>query len=208
MHRVIILAGGKDIKGWTAENPKVMAEVDGVPLVLRVVRQVEAHGLEPIVLTHRENVQAIVPKHYAPPAVVHWERPVGGLRDSIPLWEEGKTTILCSDTFYPPEILDLILSDESPLAVWGDPDEIFAIAFTDDQHGRAIEAIGRAVSFPGHGFLWHFYRALCGNEDLGAHKFDDVIFRNIGRGTATRDFDSVEKYEEWLKNNPRAQQKE
>lgn len=195
--QVIILAGGKDIKGWTLGNPKVMAEIDGVPLVLHVVQQAEARGIEPIVLTNRENVQSIVPKYYAPP-VVHWERPVGGLRDTIPIWGEGRTTILCGDTFYPPEILDLILSDESPLAVWGDPDEVFAMAFTDNQHGWVIEAIGRAVAFPGYGLLWHFYRALCGNENLDAHKFDDVIFRNIGRSTATRDFDSLEKYQKWL----------
>ncbi len=196
--QVIILAGGKDIKGWTLENPKVMAEIDGVPLVLHVVQQAEARGIEPIVLTNRENVQSIVPKFYAPP-VAHWLRPVGGLRDSIPLWGESRTTILCGDTFYPSEITDLILlSDESPLAVWGDPDEIFAMAFEADQQGRAIEAIGRVVVCGGDGLLWHFYRALCGNENLNAHKFDDVIFRNIGRSTATRDFDSLEKYQKWL----------
>jgi len=183
------------------ENPKVMAEVEGMPLVLRVVRQVEARGHEPVVLTHRENVQAIVPRYYAPPVVVHWKRPVGGLRDSIPIWGEGRTTILCSDTFYPPEILDGILLDRSPVAVWGDNEEIFGITFAANQDGRVIGAIGRAVSFDGHGLWWHFYRALCGNENLNAHKFDNAIFRNIGRGTGTRDFDSVEKYQKWLKSN-------
>lgn len=217
MHRVIILAGGGPRKGWTLEHPKVMAKVEGKPIVLRVVLQVKNRGYVPIVLTKFPQVVEAVGGEcacYWPPPWVnldnlsewYYERPVGGLLDSIPIWNlGGRTTLLCGDTAYPPEALDKILADDSPISFWGNCDEIFAITFLPEQAERLTKAIDESLRTDKTiAHLWTTYRALCGFP-LRAHRFEDVIWKELGRKTYLFDFDSVEKYEKWLENNQWAQ---
>ena len=207
MHQVIILAGGGPRKGWTRKHPKVMAEVKGVPIVLRLVRQVRAEGFESIVLTNFKCVQAIVPQYYEPPPPTqtwHSEFAVQGLMDSIPLWSpDGHTSLLCGDSVYPPEIISMILKGGRPIiSVWGTVEEIYGITFPVYEQERIKKAFERAYrdkETPGH--LWAAYRALCGNERLGPHVIEDKIFRRLDKPSYICDFDSVEEYKQWLKNN-------
>lgn len=214
MHRVIILAGGGPRKGWTMEHPKVLARVKGGPIVNRVIRQVQNRGYDCVVLTDNENVvQAVIGAEcYVPPPHPaemdwHYDRPIGGVANSIPLWsEDGRTLILCGDTAYTGEAMDAILKDQSPISVWGDVDEVYAITFLPEQAGRLKEAIDKSLyTDKTTGHLWTIYRALC-SFPLRAHRFEDVIWKDLGRKTYLFDFDSVEKYEKWLKNNPWAQE--
>jgi len=124
----------------------------------------------------------------------------------VPLWGVERTTLLCGDTAYPPEVLKRILLDESPLSVWGDEAEIYGIVFVESQYERVRKAIERAMAHhPAvvkYGLLWAFYRAVCGNESLRHHAFDDVIFKHVQRGTYIEDFDTPERYARWLRNHP------
>lgn len=215
MHRVIILAGGGTRKGWTLEHPKVMAEVEGKPIVLRVVQQVRDREHECIVLADNKHVVQAVMKTVAcyvspphPPEMDwHYERPVGGLANSVFLWSKReRTVLLCGDTAYPDEAMDAILADKSLVSVWGNWEEIVAITFAPEEYQRMEEAVYDALhnKESGIGHLWVLYRVLCG-FNVNAHKFDDVIFKDLGRETYMIDFDSVEKHEKWLENNPWAQ---
>lgn len=210
MHRIIILAGGGARKGWTYEHPKPMAVVEDKPIVLRMVLQVKKRNCEPIVQTHYLRVIEAVGRECA----CYWPGPwgpevrpryheyaIGGVFDSMFLWnKDGRTTLLCGDAVYPPEVLDGILKDESPISVWGTGDEIFAITFSPGGAIRLTDTMDAVMHQDCIGHLWGIYRVLCGFPIVG-HRFEDVIFKRLKREPNLVDFDSVEGYERWLKSS-------
>lgn len=215
MRQIIILAGGGARRGWTWERHKVMAEVEGKPVVLRIVEQVQ-HNC--VVLTENVNViqviEDVVPCYVPPPHPLemdwHYKRPIGALVNSIPLWSEDERTILlCGDVVFPIGIVEAILEDTDPISVWGTCAEIVGITFAPEEYHRMAQAVWDALhSDTRHGHLWVLYRVLCGFSNVHHHRLENTIFKKIDDDAGIIDFDSVEKYEKWMRKNPWAQKEE
>jgi len=105
----VILAGGLGtrLRSVVADRPKVLAEVDGVPFVFHLLRQLAAAGVKHVVLAtgHRgDQVAGVVGSSYGPMRVDYSREPApagtgGALRRALPLLRSAAVFVLNGDSY-------------------------------------------------------------------------------------------------------------
>ena len=125
MQAVILAAGmGKRLKHLTANNTKCMVKVNGVPMIDRMLAQLDRHGLSRIVLVvgyEREKLKAHVRSLPISTPVEFIDNPVFDRTNniySLALAKENlcaeDTILLESDLIFEDSVLDLLLDDPRP----------------------------------------------------------------------------------------------
>ena len=120
MQAVILAAGmGKRLKHLTANNTKCMVKVNGVPMIDRMLAQLDRHGLSRIVLVvgyEREKLKAHVRSLPISTPVEFIDNPVFDRTNniySLALAKENlcaeDTILLESDLIFEDSVLDLLL---------------------------------------------------------------------------------------------------
>jgi predicted O-methyltransferase YrrM len=199
-HIVLIMAAGGGTTGtWHSETwpNKHILPIGGEPLVARAARQVEElSGIRPIVLTPWPEVQKVVPLYFAPAWYASY---TDTFVNSWIVWNNAnRVTVLNGDVVWHPDVLEFILVDQESPRLYGDTlGQIYAWAFNKNCTGLIIHAAQRMNSYS----QVHFFRQLCGCTQLRECEF----FKFVPPGTYTRDFDVMEDYENWLKDNPTAE---
>lgn len=214
--RAIILAAGRDERWDHRRYPnKHFIEIDGEPLVPRIVRQLRDRA-EVIVSGHPERAyklpDAALYVPYLNPANHHADKYLC----TVPLWShDGRTVLLFGDCWYSDEAIDTIIDyperewryfcrfEPSELTgkIWGEgwgwgfyPEHIPEVIAA---HHRTIELVDRGVLWRNDG--WEHYRAMCGlpDERMGIEFHGDY-----GRATViddwTEDFDFPQDLDTYL----------
>lgn len=187
-----IFAGGNN-EEWTGDRPKEIAEVDGVPVVLRTVRLLKDYGIEPVVVSHKDDVISLVWREAKYTSVKALS-----LCASVMMQKWGElNAIFLGDVYYSDDAMRKIFSIYN--FAYGNDADLFAMRWTAKEHEAVANAfddvIGYNIRGRGKGKLWEAFRSYSGFPK-GEHK--------IGRHLTliddeTADFDTVKKYEEWLK---------
>jgi len=195
---ILILASGDPRRDWTMESPCQLAPVEGQPLILRTLSQLQTrgHNENVTVVTHKPAIISVVPRHFIPNPRFYWAETVLSTRL---LWTE-RTIILHGDVIFSSAVLDSILSDTSPIAFYGSMGEVFGITFTSDRHADMRIALVVAIhdaplDLPyrkGRGLVWQFYRALNGTH-LHRHVHNWDIYRLVPKDDYTCDIDHSRK---------------
>jgi D-glycero-alpha-D-manno-heptose 1-phosphate guanylyltransferase len=105
----LILAGGLGtrLRSVVADRPKVLAEVDGVPFVFHLLRQLATAGVKHVVLAigHRgEQVAGVVGSSYGPMRIEYSREPApagtgGALRRALSLLRSASVLVLNGDSY-------------------------------------------------------------------------------------------------------------
>ena len=144
---VLILAAGPSWRGWTKEAPKQLALIEGKPLIVRTLDQLKERGYDDnvMVVTHNEAIQAVVPRYYIPSKHQFWHETLVYTRE---LWGD-RTIILNGDTIYSPEVIDMILADQTSLMFYGKLNgkmsHMNGMAFDKTENERVVNAAKKAT---------------------------------------------------------------
>ena len=191
-HPILILAAGTEV-AWEKKigTAKQLLPMDGDTVLGRIIRQVRERGVEPILVTHREDFVNTAKD------VVHYEPASRNtIADTIlntqDLWA-GQTVILLGDTVFGNATLNMILAHRGPFTAFGNSSEIFAFSFNDDSHEHFISTLEKTIADP-HCWKaspWQIYRIYCGKRPDQSY-IDKYTFE-FARD-ATGDIDSLQEY--------------
>ena len=209
----LIVAAGESER-WHGECPKQLVDVAGEPLLTRTLRQLAALGQSPVVVTHKPEIEAVAERCFKPQRRRWLAETVLSTRR---LWR-GMTVVLLGDVVWTDEVLRRVMTAGRSPRVYGNYNEIYAVAFARQDWERVIGALERAVEDAeagGRGKLWQFYRALCRRENLHRHHWDYDIFEVVpsdgtpagNHAAFTQDFDTLEDYHRFLDRWPWARGK-
>ena len=219
----LILAAGPASRGWTEENPKQLAVIEGKPLLVRTVDQLRERGYDDqvVVVTRSKLIQAVSPRYFEP-EVCTWRTQT--ILSTRALWAD-RTIIIHGDTIFSPKVMDFIVGEQGPLALISVGDKVHTESwvFTKEVQNRVMKSLKVAErvaimdskdSLPVkkryrthyHQTLvrmhWALYRALSGLpiEDLDARVFNPGIHRVL-EPDYTCDLDSPRYYARFLKRH-------
>ena len=209
---VLILAAGRNWRGWTDRGPKQLALVEGEQLILRTIRQLKGHRYdkEVVVVTHNKAVQAAVPRYFEP-AKYYWRWET--LISTQVLWAE-RTIILHGDTIFSPEAMDAIVAIQEPFMFIGCGNTLYAEAYVFTDHDLVLKAANAAIDAAykgqagtqpaevtqtqpyqwGHQYgHWWFYYTLANRSPKLAKCYDEKIHLRM-EGDYTFDIDTPKTY--------------
>ena len=197
---ILIMAAGMSIR-WKGKGPKELVPIAGKPLILYTIEKLEERGENPIVITHKPEIQACVPRYFVPHARRWWPET---LLSTAELWH-GRVIILHADVCFSDHALNLILSEKG-LRIYGTVVgnwETFALVFDPENYEQVKAAAGRAIRHGMDGarcILWELYRALCGLDMHNLWAFEARVWSPID--DFTTDFDTLKRYYRFLKEQP------
>lgn len=189
-----IFAGGQNEK-WTGDQPKELCEVDSVPVILRTVRLLGKYNIDPVVVSHKEAVIGAIWKEAKYTSVT-----APCLAASVMMQQWGNLNcIFLGDVYYTEKALDRIFSIYN--FAYGNEVDLFAMRWTDKEHDDVVKAFDKVMDFflkgKLKGKLWEAFRVYSGFPP-SVHKIGrNLTFIN----DETADFDTVEDYAKWLKEN-------
>lgn len=189
---MVLIAANGDNARWCAPGHKVLAEVDGVPLIQRVIGQCRGRGIEPHVLSRHVAIARLA----TPVVMPQTPSLCDTLRYTADLWRaEPRVVVLLGDVLYTEPLVDEVLAYRGLLVrAWGSSDEVFAVTWARHVTAAVLAALDDACVH-GRGKLWHLLRVLDGLP-VQSHDRLPSIMRGVDDGT--RDFDRREQLDEWL----------
>ena len=190
-------------KRWQADSRlKQLVEIDGEPLLLRTIGQIEAHGYDCIVVTHEPRIQEAVglERCFNPD---ERDMHAASVLSTTELW--GRRTILFEgDAILSEQMMERVLSEHRVFAAFGDSGEHYAYMWSWVIWPIWVPALRKAIRNVreyrrGFGQLLDAYAIMYGHEDRETlWTSDDLIIIE----DYSTDFDSVESYDEFLRANP------
>lgn len=125
MQAVILAAGmGKRLKEYTKNNTKCMVEVNGTPLIDRVLKQLSALNLSRVIIVvgycadnlirHVEELSPTIPVQFVRNDVYEKTNNIYSLWLASEFLTEDDTLLLESDLIFEDEVLNLLLDDHRP----------------------------------------------------------------------------------------------
>jgi len=187
---VLIAAGGRNER-WGVPGIKVLAEVDGEPLVGRTVRMCRERKREPRAVSgHGDVLDAVDGAGYSQP----WSGSVSAMMaDCADLWSGERVALLLGDVWYVDGTLSAALDYRGLLVrAWGSDQEVYAVAWAPGMTATMMVALATAA---GHGGkLWHLLRVLDGLYPTSHARLPSML-QLVDDGT--RDFDSREQFDAW-----------
>lgn len=205
--RTVLIPAAGESERWHGECPKQLVDIAGEPLLKRTLRQLEALGQSATVVTHKSEIEAAARDCHRPQER-RWLAET--VLSTHRLWGD-RTVILLGDVVWADEALRHIVTADCSPRVYGNYNEIYAIAFDRGDWERVVQALKRAkedAEAGGRGKLWQFYRALCGCANLHKHHWDYDIFEVVpsdgtpNKAAFTQDFDTLEGYHHFLDRWP------
>ena len=218
---ILILAAGPARKGWTNANPKQLAYVQGKPLIVRTIDQLNKRGYtnDVVVVTKYKRIKEVSPRYFIP-AKNYWRTET--ILSTQELWDE-RTIIIHGDTIFSDVAMDAIVAEPGPLMFIGIDDMLHAEAFIFTAEAQAkvkraakvaskMAYMGKAAplspKYPrldsgyqqGCFFMhWAFYRELSGwpIEDLYENAYNPLIHKMISHDY-TCDIDTPEQHAQFL----------
>jgi hypothetical protein len=203
---VLVFAGGKGTR-WGNTTNKVLVDVNGEPLVVRVVRLAQQVFDCPVVVaTQYDDVAGVVTNSDTPtfpPLPNRWLSEA--LLSTRSLWRE-RTIVLLGDTYYTEKCLNLIKHTDKLVCYFGRLLEIYAVSFryhlTMERACEAAIASAEVSQKLDHekGKLWHTYYAL-NRYSMDEHtipKPGDSRFLRLPDDDITMDIDKPEDYKNLL----------
>lgn len=192
----LILAAGTHAKWWKGSTLKQLTLINGEPLIVRTVRQLEERGVMGVVVTHKPEIIMAVPRYLEPEQREFLPSTVLSTRN---LWED-RTLILLGDVVWDPKALDKVVSS-SGLHFYGSTKgkwEVFAFGFDLEHHIVIEEACRNAIAWGRAGNrarAWEIYRSLAGISLDHIRVFDGDIWFDVKESKDsdyTRDLDTLE----------------
>lgn len=188
---MVLIAANGDGSRWCGPEPKVLAEADGEPLLLRTVRRCRERGVQPFVLSNRPDVLD------AAGDSAHRVLPSGSICDTLlsarDVWCDSRGVLLLGDVWYTDGALVSALRYRGALVkAWGNHQEVFALAWADGL-APVVERCANAAREHG-GKLWHMLRIMDGIAPR-SHAVLPSMLTMVNDGT--RDFDHVQDLERW-----------
>lgn len=193
---LIIPAGGEQAR-WASPYPKQLVTVNGETLISRLLRQFKSHLDITVILS--DNLAITEPFGYG----AYWPADHRCLCETLlntaHLWGRH-TIILLGDVILSQPTARRIAVDLRPCAFWGNWSDILAVSFYESERdpifNSLLSSASNFVYNKGRGKLWEAYRDYCG-FDYDDHRFDNHgIFIDVMDWS--RDFDTVEEYEEFV----------
>ena len=191
-HPVLILAAGTEVS-WEKKigSAKQLLALGKDTVLGRIIRQVRERGVEPTLVTHREDfintAKDVIYYEPASRATI-----ADTLLHTQDLWG-GQTVILLGDTVFGNATLNMVLAHRGPLTAFGNSAEIFAFSFRDDDHDHLISTLEKVIADPlcKKGSPWLIYRVYCGKRPDSSHivKYSFKFSKE-----ATGDIDSLHEY--------------
>lgn len=186
-----------------------LLDINGEPLLLRTLRQLEELGYDATVITEKPEVWEVIPDHCYKPANHRWI--VSTMLSTRELWRE-KTIILMGDVVWDLYVLGLILGFQKLPAFFGNYPGIHAIGMAEehfDKFETALKKVERHFNPKGAGGrCWpiHLYRVFC---DKGINDnqrkwpswpyWFTIRTMKTAHKSCVTDFDTFRRYEEWQK---------
>ena len=180
--KIFILAAGPD-QGWKGDSPKQLVPIDGEPLLLRVLRELDERGHQATVATNKPEIMALVDDCFIPAQTDTIFHTILSTRE---LWED-KVLILLGDVFYIDKFYEQMLGYEGETPI-------------------CFDSIGLLFDTPD-------YEQVTGNlETLGAVPWESYFNRLWLHGDIPKvetgphaDFDILPYYEKFLEkwNQPK-----
>lgn len=196
MTTVIIPAAGDGTR-FDGDGPKQLLDINGEPLIKRLVRQLKERDHRAVVLTHNEMITTAL--RYDCP--IYWPAMSRYLIETIYhapiMWTSfERHVVLLGDCVFSDDALDTIFEDPAAPMFYGDWGEIFAFAFVPDHtRGWLQKAIKISEEHEGWGpagKLWMLYRLM---SNLSIYEHDEIRARFFTWITDyTTDFDTMEEY--------------
>ena len=188
---VLILASGEAVR-FDGQLKQLLPLIDGQTIIGRIAAQVTSYSYSrPIVVSHHPVLQAM----FACMTPTNHDTVCDTLLDTSENWFD-RNIILLGDVIYANAVMRDILSNEDPIAVFGNTWEIFALAFDLSEKDKIVDAlnVGRLHRL---GKLRYFYRALCGvpldYDEREGYSPDKNYFKYVGEWT--RDIDTQYEYD-------------
>lgn len=214
---ILILCAGRASK-WKGPVPKQCALVEGKPLIARTIEQVaETWSCQDMyIITHDVRIVGGV-SHGAFVSIPTYHRYVcGTLLSTTHLWPgHDRVTVLLGDVVYSPELLSAIDKDTLPEGIrfYGSTHERWAITWKCMDNAMMVETLITSVHVAAVGNaldkLATPFRLLANHplrQPYGSGKSPLVPeLYTLWDHDYVNDFDTVEEYDKWLKQNPWAQ---
>ena len=199
---VLILCAGVQSRWGNIKIPKQLLHAGEETLLDRIVRQVRDRGAEPVIVTHLEELQrpgvrCVCPKNR------RWK--AESLLDLKDSWGSYVTLVLLGDVIYQGHVMNRIFDHDGIDMFFGNYAEIFAYYFHNNVtvKGYLNDVIQRCLNSPDKGTLHSLFRAYIGEftrPSIERHKDRSNVFTHVtGDGGWTRDIDTPEEYELFLK---------
>lgn len=185
-----VLAAG-DGSRFKSAFPKSFLEIEDEALIYRLLRQLGERGIVPTVITHQPELKEVVPRWFDPEEGRRWI--AESFWSSRRLWKGRKIIEFHGDVWFTDRAIDIILKDQSPLAIFGKrPDEMFALSIMDKV--GVLRSLGRIIKLArdrNQARLFEMYRLYYGLR-LGEPNFNEYY---IDFEDATMDFDYDEQFD-------------
>ena len=216
MKIVLLMAAGPVRNGWSEERPKHLASIEGKPLICYTVEQLNAHGFDNVVVvTHNTAVKEVVPCFFDPAEKQWWTETLLSTRE---LWDEW-TAVVNADTIYSDAAMDMLATEEGPVAFIGDRVHNEILVFTSKMQAYVANAATVATkeaerrkaeeltkrfkdsySQGRHTMHFAFYRAIAGLplEDLENRIYSPLVHRLLPPRDYTCDIDKTATYRKFL----------
>lgn len=176
---------------------KQLLNLNEETVIERIIRQVHSRGYVPMTVTHKEELKQISQNHFHPK---NHSVTCETLLSTIPMWSE-RTVVLLGDVIYSASVMDSIFNEKSPIRVWGNTFEIFAISFTKETWPRVIDCLQIAKKHR-LGKLRYFYRAYIKQpldcKEIEGKPLDGKVFCYIGWEDYTGDIDTPLEYSNFI----------
>jgi len=196
---VFFLCNGSQSR-FEGSGPKQLCEVEGEPLLVKMIGKVKKRGCDVRVFSHNEEIGDCVSSYGFPLTRL---RPTDKLVETIlatqPFWED-RLIFYLGDVYLTDNALNIVLKDKSDIRFFGTWYELFALTVAEYEHDRLYRNLINAKSFS-PGKLWHLFRSVMG-VPLSEHnitKFrEHVAYKRID--DISDDVDTLKEYQRLLDN--------
>ena len=196
-----------ETRGWH----KHLAEIDGEPIIHRLVRLFSEAGVDDIWVLSRFPELYTIPgsQHHVPP-VTSENGDADKYVNSQPLWSEGeRTALIYGDTFITPEAVATIVADDAPLRFYGRlgksrhtgaPESVFGLGFQPEMQATLTQHTNFLIAWKRAGLLgrngsWELAHSLSTGGQLPGDtgRIDPTSWIEID--DLTQDVDTPVEYE-------------
>jgi hypothetical protein len=207
MGKVLVLAAGEQERFLSPAPKQIIPVTNNEPLMARTVRQVRKRmNNYPHIISHQKCLRSFSP-NFVFPSSRRWICET--LLSIAPVWGPDWTMTLLGDVYYTDDLMDEIYNnrDKYQFHFYGTNSEILALTFTQNafMEEALYNVVKEAAYHGGRGKLWDLYYLLTDKPMPESGKGytgeeDDLHYTYVIDGSI--DFDTVESYKKWLRENP------
>jgi hypothetical protein len=189
----LILAAGEAVR--FNGTLKQLLPVGDKTIITRMLVQLRERHTRAIIVTHKGAISCCHSRFHDPE---NHDTVCDSLLSTDHLWDD-RTIVLLGDVVYSENVMDMIVNCHSPIRVFGNTWEIFALVFDKSVHTKVKKHL-RIARKHKLGKLRYFYRSYCGFdldvEEIESEPPECDVFHYVRDWT--RDVDSQYEHERLL----------